>query len=80
MSEIQAFLCLGEYAFPLLPSSLNRSTYLNQMFSVLFTESAGETADRNNGSISEVLLGGHAWTGIRRFIVVKQKRGFCFGW
>ncbi|KAF2114163.1 hypothetical protein BDV96DRAFT_495262 [Lophiotrema nucula] len=50
------------------------------MFSVLFTEPAGETANPTayNDSFSTVKYGGRVHTQIRRFISVRCRREFCF--
>jgi len=51
-----------------------------KVFSVLFTEGAGSTAMQNykRDAITVVKFGEMAHTQIRRFIVVQQKREFCY--
>jgi hypothetical protein len=56
-----------------------------QVFSVLFTESAGTNALNGlnpmtdyNTNLSMVKYNEYVHTQVRRFIVVKRKRGFCF--
>ncbi|KAF1832449.1 hypothetical protein BDW02DRAFT_529770 [Decorospora gaudefroyi] len=51
-----------------------------KVFSILFTEPLGSTAAATsyNDSVSLVKLGGQVYTQVRRFIVVRQKREFCF--
>lgn len=48
------------------------------MFAVLFTEPAGSTATSYNSSLTFVKYGEYAYTQVRRFIVVRQKKAFCF--
>lgn len=52
-----------------------------QVFSMLFTEAAGSTVTDYNSSYSNMSLPIHGelvHTQIRRFIVVRQRREFCF--
>ena len=53
-----------------------------QMFSVLFIEPAGANTVNNvtyyNGNLSQVQYGEYARSQVRRFIVVKQRREYCF--
>jgi len=55
-----------------------------RLFAVLFTEPAGANATRGNvvtdynSSLSLVMLGGYAHTQVRRFIVVRDKKAFCY--
>lgn len=64
---------------------------INQVFSILFTEPAGANALNglnpmadyntnlsNNTNLSRVRFGEHVHTQVRRFIVVKRRREFCF--
>lgn len=57
---------------------------VTQVFSVLFTETAGANAVNGlnptdyNTNLSRVKYNEYAHTQVRRFIVVKQKREFCF--
>lgn len=58
---------------------------MNQVFSILFTEPAGANALNGlnpmadyNTNLSRVRFGEHVHTQVRRFIVVKRKREFCF--
>jgi hypothetical protein len=50
------------------------------VISVLFTENAGTTATPYNDSISYVRFSERVFTQIRRFVVVRQKREFCYAW
>lgn len=45
---------------------------------MLFTEPAGSTATSYNDSVTLVKYGELAYTQVRRFIVVRQKKAFCF--
>ncbi|KAH4177157.1 hypothetical protein HBH98_180920 [Parastagonospora nodorum] len=63
----------------------NRSFFQEgRLFSVLFTEPAGANAIRNNAvtdynsALSYVMLGGVAHTQVRRFIVVRNRKAFCY--
>ncbi|KAF2839894.1 hypothetical protein M501DRAFT_1003381 [Patellaria atrata CBS 101060] len=49
------------------------------MFACLFTEGMGATAnpDLSNPNVSVVRYGEYAYTDIRRFVVVQERRGFC---
>ncbi|KAF2138947.1 uncharacterized protein K452DRAFT_320603 [Aplosporella prunicola CBS 121167] len=51
-----------------------------RMFAILFSEPMGETAPPNlaRDNVTVVIYGGHVYTDIRRFVVVKEKRGFCY--
>ncbi|CAN9451130.1 unnamed protein product [Alternaria alternata] len=53
-----------------------------RMFSVLFIEPAGANTVNNvtyyNGNLSQVQYGEYARSQVRRFIVVKQRREYCF--
>ncbi|KAH7081321.1 hypothetical protein BKA63DRAFT_206142 [Paraphoma chrysanthemicola] len=50
-----------------------------RVFSVILTENAGSTVTSYNSAISEVRYSGHyVYTQARRFVVVRQKREFCF--
>ncbi|KAL1794335.1 hypothetical protein ACET3X_007756 [Alternaria dauci] len=53
-----------------------------RMFSILFIEPAGANALNNvtyyNANLSQVLYGEYAHSQVRRFIVVKHKREYCF--
>ncbi|KAH3919753.1 hypothetical protein HBH56_018300 [Parastagonospora nodorum] len=55
-----------------------------RLFSVLFTEPAGANAIRNNAvtdynsALSHVLLGGRSYIQRRRFIVVRNRKAFCY--
>jgi hypothetical protein len=50
-----------------------------KVFAVIFSETAGSTATSYNSSISEARFLGHlVHTQSRRFVVVRQKREFCF--
>jgi hypothetical protein len=51
---------------------------VTQVFSVLFTETAGANPTDYNTNLSRVKYNEYAHTQVRRFIVVKQKREFCF--
>ncbi|KAF7673029.1 hypothetical protein GT037_008980 [Alternaria burnsii] len=57
---------------------------VGKVFSILFTETAGANAVNGlnptdyNTSLSEVKYNEYAHTQVRRFIVVKRKREFCF--
>jgi hypothetical protein len=52
------------------------------MFSILFIEPAGANAVNNvtyyNPNLSQVQYGEYAHSQVRRFIVVKHKREYCF--
>lgn len=50
------------------------------MFAIIMNETAGSTTDYNTSrSINEVKYeGNYVYTNVRRFIVVRQKREFCF--
>lgn len=49
------------------------------MFSVLFTEPLGATAPNTPvDNVSTVKFGEQVYSNIRRFIVVKEQRGFCY--
>ena len=55
----------------------------SQVFSVLFSEAAGAANTLNpmadyNTNLSKVKYNAHVHTQVRRFIVVKRKREFCF--
>ncbi|OAL51761.1 hypothetical protein IQ07DRAFT_564121 [Pyrenochaeta sp. DS3sAY3a] len=49
-----------------------------RVFSVLFTEAAGATVTSYNSSLTYVKYGELAHTQVRRFIVVRQKKAFCY--
>jgi hypothetical protein len=50
-----------------------------KVFAVIFSETAGATATSYNSSISEARFPGHyIYTQSRRFVVVRQKREFCY--
>lgn len=49
-----------------------------RVFSVLFTEGAGATATSYNSSLTYVKYGELAHTQVRRFIVVRQRKAFCY--
>jgi hypothetical protein len=53
-----------------------------QMFAVLFTEAAGANAVNRfpdyNTTLSQVQYGEFAHTQVRRFIIVRRKREYCF--
>lgn len=50
-----------------------------KVFSVMFNETAGETATGYNPSISEVrYVGNRVYTSARRFVVVRVRREFCY--
>ncbi|KAF1941207.1 hypothetical protein EJ02DRAFT_455406 [Clathrospora elynae] len=49
-----------------------------KVFSVLFTEAAGQTVTSYNDAFSVVKFGEKVHTQVRRFIAVRQKREFCF--
>lgn len=48
------------------------------VFSVLFSEAAGATATSYNDSFSMVKYGEYAYSQVRRFVVVRQKKAHCF--
>lgn len=51
------------------------------MFAVLFSEGMGETAARlDSENVTVVRYGERVFTNIRRFIVVREGRGFCYAW
>lgn len=51
------------------------------MFSVLFTEPLGSNAtNREADNVSIVKYGEQVFSQIRRFVVVKEARGFCYAW
>lgn len=51
------------------------------MFSILHTEPLGATApDGDDDNVSLVKYGERVYSNIRRFIVVKEQRGFCYAW
>jgi hypothetical protein len=50
-----------------------------KVFAVIFSETAGSTATSYNSSLSEARFSGHfVHTQSRRFVVVRQKREFCY--
>ncbi|KAH7062214.1 hypothetical protein B0J12DRAFT_230109 [Macrophomina phaseolina] len=50
-----------------------------RMFSVLFTEALGSTAvNRDVDNVSTIMYGEQVFSQIRRFVVVKEGRGFCY--
>jgi hypothetical protein len=50
-----------------------------KVFAVIFSETAGATATSYNSSISEARFSGHfVHTQSRRFVVVRQRREFCY--
>jgi len=51
-----------------------------RVFAVLHSEPYGETAPpaRDRDNVSQVIHGGLVYTNIRRFVVVKEKKGFCY--
>ncbi|OAL00915.1 hypothetical protein IQ06DRAFT_376554 [Phaeosphaeriaceae sp. SRC1lsM3a] len=50
-----------------------------KVFQVILSENAGNTATSYNSSISEVRFEGHyVFTQARRFVVVRQRREFCY--
>ncbi|CAN9173447.1 unnamed protein product [Alternaria sp. RS040] len=53
---------------------------VGKVFAILFTEPAGANAQamQYNDSVTLVKYNEHAYTQIRRFVVVKQRREFCF--
>lgn len=83
MLMAQSFLCPDQgllrprKSMCLSPHS-PRVLTIKQVFSVLFTEPAGTTATSYNSSLTLVKYGEYAHTQVRRFIVVRQKRAFCF--
>lgn len=51
------------------------------MFSLLFTEPPGATMPgRDDDNVSLVKYGEIVYTNVRRFIVVREGRGFCYAW
>ncbi|KAL6710624.1 hypothetical protein ACN47E_008672 [Coniothyrium glycines] len=71
----------NSYCEPLDPSYYVRDGKffkVGKVFSVLFTEAAGTNVTSYNKAFSAVIYGELAHTQIRRFIVVKQKREYCF--
>ncbi|KAF1832451.1 hypothetical protein BDW02DRAFT_649114 [Decorospora gaudefroyi] len=60
--------------------TVRRSDFFREgtVFSVLFTEAAGNTTRNYNSNISYVRYGQAVYTQIRRFIVVRKKQGFCY--
>lgn len=51
------------------------------MFSILYTEPLGGTAPNVNAdNVSTVMFGEQVYSQIRRFIVVKEGKGFCYAW
>lgn len=57
------------------------STDVRQMFSILYTEPLGGTAPNVNAdNVSTVMFGEQVYSQIRRFIVVKEGKGFCYAW
>ncbi|KAF4312201.1 hypothetical protein GTA08_BOTSDO12133 [Botryosphaeria dothidea] len=52
-----------------------------RMFSILYTEPLGGTAPNVNAdNVSTVMFGEQVYSQIRRFIVVKEGKGFCYAW
>ena len=51
------------------------------MFAVLFSEGMGETAAQlDSDNVTVVRYGERVFTNIRRFIVVREGKGFCYAW
>ena len=47
---------------------------------MLHTQAASETALQTSDSITVVRYGEHAFSQIRRFVVVEVRRGFVYAW
>lgn len=51
------------------------------MFAVLLTEPLGSNAQQlDNANVSTVIYNEHVYSQIRRFVVVEERRGFCYAW
>lgn len=51
------------------------------MFAVLFSEPMGETAaNLDSENVTVVRYGERVFTNIRRFVVIRRGRGFCYAW
>lgn len=50
-----------------------------KMFAILFSEPLGnDTQQLDNANVSTVMYGQHVYSQIRRFVVVQERRGFCY--
>jgi hypothetical protein len=68
----------GEY----VRMQVQRALTVTQLFAILFTESAGTTSLNHitdyNTALSLVKYGEYVHTQVRRFIIVRRKREFCY--
>lgn len=68
------------------PSSRRSQTEIAifKVFAIVYSETAsdqGHAATEDNGSISEVKYAGHyVHTQVRKYVVVRRKREFCYAW
>lgn len=52
-----------------------------KMFAILFSEPLGnDTQQLDNANVSTVIYNQHVYSQIRRFVVVQERRGFCYAW